>query len=52
MKVVLAIAKLDRLVRSAALISRLMESRVEFVLCDVLDVNRFVLHISHGRRRA
>ncbi len=40
---VLVIAKLDRLARSVALISRLMESGVEFVACDMPEANRFVL---------
>lgn len=42
---VLLIAKLDRLARSVALISSLMETRVEFVAADMPDANRFVLHI-------
>ncbi|HEX8375489.1 MAG TPA: recombinase family protein [Geminicoccaceae bacterium] len=44
-KAVLVIAKLDRLARSVALISRLMESGVEFVACDMPEANRFVLHV-------
>ncbi len=41
----LVIAKLDRLARSVALISGLMESRVEFVAADMPEANRFMLHI-------
>ena len=44
-RAVLVIAKLDRLARSVALISRLMESGVEFVACDMPEANRFVLHV-------
>ena len=39
------IAKLDRLARSVALISGLMESGVEFVAADMPEANRFMLHI-------
>jgi len=41
----LVIAKLDRLARSVALISSLMESGVEFVAADMPAANRFMLHI-------
>jgi DNA invertase Pin-like site-specific DNA recombinase len=41
----LLIAKLDRLARSVALISSLMETGVDFVAADMPDANRFVLHI-------
>lgn len=41
----LVIAKLDRLARSVALISSLMESGVEFVAADMPEANRFMLHI-------
>ena len=41
----LVIAKLDRLARSVALISGLMESGVEFVAADMPEANRFMLHI-------
>ena len=41
----LLIAKLDRLARSVALISALMETGVDFVAADMPDANRFVLHI-------
>ena len=41
----LVIAKLDRLARSVALISGLMESKVEFVAADMPEANRFMLHI-------
>lgn len=44
-KACLVIAKLDRLARSVALISGLMESRVEFVAADMPEANRFMLHI-------
>jgi DNA invertase Pin-like site-specific DNA recombinase len=42
---VLVIAKLDRLARSVAFISGLMESGVEFVACDMPEANRLTLHI-------
>lgn len=41
----LLIAKLDRLARSVAIISNLMESRVEFRACDMPDASRFTIHI-------
>jgi DNA invertase Pin-like site-specific DNA recombinase len=41
----LVIANLDRLSRNVALISSLMESRVEFVVADFPEANRFTLHI-------
>ena len=41
----LVIAKLDRLARSVAFISGLMESGVEFVAADMPAANRFMLHI-------
>ena len=41
----LVIAKLDRLARNVAFISNLMESGVEFVAVDMLQANRFVVHI-------
>jgi len=42
---VLLIAKIDRLSRSVALISSLMEAQVEFQAVDMPDANRFVVHI-------
>ena len=41
----LLIAKLDRLARSVAIISSLMESPVEFRACDMPSADRFMLHI-------
>ena len=41
----LVIAKLDRLARSVAFISNLMESGVDFVACDMPEANRLTLHI-------
>ena len=41
----LVIAKLDRLARSVAFISGLMESGVEFVAADMPEANRFMLHV-------
>jgi DNA invertase Pin-like site-specific DNA recombinase len=41
----LVIAKLDRLARSVALVSGLMESGVEFVAADMPEANRFMLHV-------
>ena len=42
---VLVIAKLDRLSRSVAFTSALMESDVEFVACDMPAANRLMLHL-------
>ena len=44
-KAVLIIAKLDRLSRNVAFIANLMESRVEFVACDMPEANKLTLHI-------
>ena len=44
-KSVLVIAKLDRLSRSVAFTSALMESDVEFIACDMPAANRFMLHV-------
>jgi DNA invertase Pin-like site-specific DNA recombinase len=44
-RAVLVIAKLDRLARSVAFISNLMESGVEFVAVDMPEANRVLLHI-------
>jgi DNA invertase Pin-like site-specific DNA recombinase len=44
-KATLVIAKLDRLSRSVAFISTLMESKVKFVACDMPNASRFELHI-------
>jgi DNA invertase Pin-like site-specific DNA recombinase len=41
----LVIAKLDRLARSVALISNLMESGVDFVACDMPEANRLTVHV-------
>jgi DNA invertase Pin-like site-specific DNA recombinase len=41
----LVIAKLDRLARNVHLISGLMESKVDFVCCDMPDANRLTIHI-------
>ncbi len=41
----LVIAKLDRLTRNVAFISRLMESGVDFVACDFPQANRLTVHI-------
>ena len=42
---VLLIAKLDRLARSVAFLSALMESGADFKAVDMPDANKFVLHI-------
>lgn len=39
------IAKLDRLSRNHLFISQLMESKVEFVACDIPEANSFTIHI-------
>ena len=44
-KATLIIAKLDRLSRNVAFIANLMESRVEFVACDMPEANKLTLHI-------
>ncbi len=44
-RAVLVIAKLDRLARSVAFISNLMESGVEFLAVDMPQANRLTLHI-------
>lgn len=41
----LVIAKLDRLARNVAFLSRLMDSGLEFVCCDNPHATRFTLHI-------
>jgi DNA invertase Pin-like site-specific DNA recombinase len=41
----LLIAKLDRLARSVAFISSLMEGGVDFVAADMLSVNRLTVHV-------
>ena len=41
----IVIARLDRLARNVALISRLMESDVEFVAADFPQANRLTIHI-------
>ena len=41
----LVVAKLDRLARNVAFISKLMESGVEFVAVDFPKVNRLTIHI-------
>jgi len=44
-KALLVIAKIDRLSRNVAFISRLMESKVEFVAVDMPDATSFTIHI-------
>ena len=44
-KTTLVIAKLDRLSRNLSFISQLMESQVEFVVCDMVHANRFTIQI-------
>jgi DNA invertase Pin-like site-specific DNA recombinase len=44
-KATLLIAKLDRLARSVAFISSIMESDIEFTACDIPSANRLLLHI-------
>ena len=44
-KAVLIIAKLDRLSRNVAFIANLMESRVEFIACDMPEATKLTLHI-------
>jgi len=44
-KATLIIAKLDRLARNVHFISGLMESKVEFVACDMPTANKLTIHI-------
>ena len=44
-KATLIIAKLDRLSRNVAFIANLMESRAEFIACDMPQANKLTLHI-------
>lgn len=44
-KATLVIAKLDRLARNVAFISKLMEDRVEFVAADMPSANKLTVHI-------
>jgi DNA invertase Pin-like site-specific DNA recombinase len=44
-KAVLVIAKLDRLARNVAFVSKLMEDKVEFVAADMPSANRLTVHI-------
>jgi DNA invertase Pin-like site-specific DNA recombinase len=44
-KAMLCVAKLDRLSRNVAFLSRLMESKVPFVACDNPHANKLTLHI-------
>lgn len=44
-KAVLLIAKLDRLARSVSVIANLLESRVEFLCCDMPEANKMMIHI-------
>lgn len=44
-KAVLVVAKLDRLARNVAFLSRLMESGVEFIAVDNPSANRLTVHI-------
>jgi DNA invertase Pin-like site-specific DNA recombinase len=41
----LVIARLDRLARNVAFIANLMDSRVDFIACDMPEANRLTLHI-------
>jgi DNA invertase Pin-like site-specific DNA recombinase len=44
-KATLVIAKLDRLARNVAFISRLMEDKIEFIAADMPSANRLTVHI-------
>jgi len=44
-KATLVIARLDRLARNVHFISGLMETKVEFVACDMPEATPFMLHI-------
>jgi DNA invertase Pin-like site-specific DNA recombinase len=45
LKAKLVVAKLDRLARNVAFISKLMESGVEFLACDFPHANKLTIHI-------
>jgi DNA invertase Pin-like site-specific DNA recombinase len=45
LKATLVIAKLDRLARNVAFVSRLMESGVDFVAVDIPHANKLTIHI-------
>jgi DNA invertase Pin-like site-specific DNA recombinase len=45
LRATLVIARLDRLARNVAFIANLMDSRVDFVACDMPEANRLTLHI-------
>ncbi|WP_276349183.1 recombinase family protein [Daejeonella sp. JGW-45] len=45
MNMTLVIAKLDRLARNVRFITTLMESSVEFIICDMPQANKFTIHI-------
>lgn len=44
-KATLVLSKLDRLSRSVSFIAQLMESDVEFIICEMPTANKFTLHI-------
>jgi len=44
-KATLVIARLDRLARSVAFVSKLMESDISFIACDMPGADRFILHV-------
>lgn len=44
-KATLMVAKLDRLARNVAFLSALMESKVDFIACDIPEANKLTLHI-------
>ena len=44
-KATLVIARLDRLARNVHFISGLMETKVEFVACDMPEATPFMLHM-------
>ncbi len=44
-RAVLLIARLDRLARNVAFIANLMESKADFIACDMPTATRFTIHI-------
>ena len=44
-KATLVVARLDRLSRSVAFISALMESKVDFIACDMPHANKVTIHV-------
>jgi DNA invertase Pin-like site-specific DNA recombinase len=44
-KATLLVARIDRLARNVSFVSRLMNSKIKFVACDMPEANEFTIHI-------